>query len=688
MDRRTFVKQTGAGAAAATLPFLFSRCNGSGDRPNIIYIMSDDHAFQAISAYGSGLNVTPNIDRLAKEGVRFTSSFCTNSICAPSRAVLLTGKYSHKNGVIDNREVFDGSQQTFPKLLRRAGYATAMIGKWHLKSDPTGFDYWNILPGQGHYYNPDFIEMGERKRVEGYVTDLITDFGLNWLKTRPAEQPFCLLLHHKAPHRSWMPAPDKLQLYQNRRFPLPETFYDDYRTRSAAASDQEMRVADHLHLVADLKLKPPDDADERAKQQWETLVSRMNPEERRLFEEAYEKENRAFHRRKPAGKALAEWKYQRYIKDYLRCISSVDDSIGRVLDYLDASGLADNTIVVYTADQGFYLGEHGWFDKRFMYEESLRMPLIIRYPGEAAPAVNENDMVLNLDFAPTFLDYAGVRIPGDMQGRSMRRVLQGNTPRDWRRSHYYHYLEYPAVHMVKRHYGVRTHRYTLIHFYYDIDAWELYDLEKDPRQLHNIYDTASPELVQSLKAELETLRKRYGDTDEFRFLPQDPVAVDHLANGSAVTLKYPPAARYSGGGPGALTDGLKAPDTLRQPADYALFQGFESSDLDAVIDLGGEKRVTRVAAGFIQNYQDWIFLPLSVRLSVSRDGRTWERAGEAGNPVSADKRELLKRQFRFGRIDRDVRYLRIEAVNRGVCPVNHPGEGQKAWLFADEIEVR
>ena len=471
--RRDFLKTVGLGAAGLALPGLITSCGKAEARPNIIFIMTDDHASHALSCYGSRINETPNLDRIAREGMRFNNCFCTNSICAPSRAVILTGKYSHLNGVTDNRLEFDGTQQTFPKLLQQAGYQTAMIGKWHLKSEPTGFDYWNVLPGQGDYYDPVMIEAGTKKQYTGYVTDIITDHCLTWLRDREDTRPFCLMYHHKAPHRRWMPGPKHANLYEDIDIPEPETFNDDYRTRSAAAREQEMTIERHLN-DRDLKVDPPEGL---------------------------------------SGQELKKWKYQRYIKDYLRCIASVDDNVGRLLDYLDESGLAENTVLVYTSDQGFYLGDHGWFDKRFMYEESLRMPLLVRYPQKIRPGSVNEDMVLNLDFGPTFLDFAGVARPADMQGRSFRRVLLDKTPKDWRTSMYYHYYEYPAVHMVKRHYGVRTQRYKLIHFYNDIDAWELYDLQEDPNELNNVYDNpAYADIVRELKAELERLQKQYGDS--------------------------------------------------------------------------------------------------------------------------------------------------------------------------------
>ncbi len=498
--RREFLKTMGYGSAALTLAGigLPGLVHAGNDRPNIIFIMSDDHDSSAISSYGSKINKTPNLDRLADEGMRFDNCFCTNSICAPSRAAILTGKFSHLNGVYDNVARFDGSQQTFPKLLQKAGYETAMIGKWHLKSAPTGFDYWNVLPGQGSYYNPEFIEMGELKSYEGYVTDITTDFSLNWLKGRKKEQPFCLMYQHKAPHRWWQPDAKHLTMYDDVEIPEPPTLFDDYKTRSAAAHEQEMTIAEHLN-ERDLKLIPQ---------------AGLNDEQRKAWDAAYGPKNEAFRKANLEGDDLVRWKYQRYIKDYLRCVASLDDNIGRLLDYLDASGLAENTIVVYTSDQGFYLGDHGWFDKRFMYEQSLRMPLLVRYPKKIKPGSVNKDLVMNVDFAPTFLDMAGVARPEDIQGESMKSILQGETPQDWRASVYYHYYEFPSWHMVKRHYGVRTQRYKLMHFYYDVDAWELYDLQKDPQELNNIYDNpAYADVIAELKTELKRLRKQYNDTN-------------------------------------------------------------------------------------------------------------------------------------------------------------------------------
>jgi arylsulfatase A-like enzyme len=521
MKRRDALKSIGAGAVS-TLAFPAVRTRAArSTRPNILFIMADDHAAQAMSCYGSRINRTPHLDRIADEGMRFDNCFCTNSICAPSRAVILSGKYSHLNGVIDNVRSLDPATRLYPHTLREAGYRTAMIGKWHLKSDPVGFDYWNILPGQGDYYNPELIEMGERKKHNGYVTDIITDISLNWLEGNPQDSPFCLIYQHKAPHRNWLPGPNHLTMYDGEDIPEPETLFDDYATRSDAAREQAMSIAEHLTPIYDLKQSPPSPENEQERRQLNNLLSRLTEDQKRAWRAAYEPRNEAFRRLDPQGRDLVRWKYQRYVKDYLRCVASVDDNVGRVLDYLDDSGRAENTIVVYTSDQGFYLGEHGWFDKRFMYEESLRMPLLVRYPGTITPGSVSDDIAVNIDFAPTFLDFADAPIPSDMQGRSLRPILEGTTPQDWRNSMYYHYYAYPFTHSVKRHYGVRTKRYKLIHFYYDIDAWELYDLEKDPRELNNLYgDPAYASVTRDLTTELDRLRKHYGDTEELsqRFL--------------------------------------------------------------------------------------------------------------------------------------------------------------------------
>ena len=457
-------------------------------RPNILFIMSDDHAAHAISAYKSHINVTPNIDRIADGGMRFDQCFCTNSICTPSRATILTGLYNHENGVRTLADRLDGRMLNFPQLLRAAGYQTAIIGKWHLGHgrawDPTGFDYWNVLPDQGEYFNPPMNEKGTTRVYPGYATDIITDLSLDWLEHRDPNRPFLLMCHHKAPHRPWLPDDKHRHLYEDVDIPLPDTFDDDYASRPAAEA---------AHMRIDRDLKP---GDLKA-----SVPEGLSPSQEK------------------------QWKYQRYIKDYLRCVASIDDNVGRVLDYLDDRGLAEDTVIIYTSDQGFFLGDHGWYDKRFMYEESLRMPFLIRYPREIAAGSVCSAMALNVDFAPTFLDLANVPIPETFQGNSLRPLLQGTVPPDWQTTMYYRYwMHLDSIHKVWAHYGVRTERYKLIYYYGEAlgssgsedrptpKSWELFDLQEDPQELCNLYDNpAYREIVITLKQELDTLQARLHD---------------------------------------------------------------------------------------------------------------------------------------------------------------------------------
>lgn len=503
---------TALGLTAAA-PILHAQ--SSQQRPNIIYIMSDDHAYQAISAYGGPLKdlaPTPNIDRIARDGMRFDRCLVTNSISGPCRAVVLTGKYSHLNGFAKNegQAPFDGSQQTFPKLLQAAGYSTAMIGKWHLGSDPTGFNHWEILPGQGNYYNPDFITKDGKHVEQGYVTEIITDKSIEWIKSaKGTGKPFMLMMHHKAPHREWQPGPDELSLYKDVRFPEPSTLFDDYSNRGTAEKSQDMSISKTMRLREDLKLYPPDSKTKNVG------LNRMTTEQMSAWDEVYDPIIRYFYGANLTGKELISFKYQRYMQDYLACIAAVDKSVGEVLDYLKENGLDKNTIVIYASDQGFYLGEHGWFDKRWMFEESYRTPLLIQWPGITKPGSVNKDIVSNLDFAETILEMAGVKIPSDMQGLSMVPVLKGKTPANWRKEHYYHYYEYPAVHSVKRHYGISTERYKLIHFYYDIDEWELFDLKSDPQEMKNVYnDPAYASIKADLHKRLKKLMTKYKDSEE------------------------------------------------------------------------------------------------------------------------------------------------------------------------------
>lgn len=484
-------------------------------RPNIIYIMSDDHAYQAISAYGGPLKnlaPTPNIDRIFRSGVRFDRCLVTNSISGPCRAVILTGKYSHLNGFTRNegQAPFDGSQQTFPKLLQKAGYATAMVGKWHLGSDPTGFDHWEILPGQGNYYNPDFITKDGKHREEGYVTELITDKSLKWISdVKSSGKPFMLMMHHKAPHREWQPGPKELTLYKNVVFPEPATLFDDYSGRGTAERSQDMTIEKTMRIEEDLKLYK-----DKGKMK-STGLNRMDENQMEAWNNVYDPIIKQFYSSDLSGKQLTSYKYQRYLQDYLACIAAVDKSVGEVLDFLRENGLDKNTIVFYASDQGFYLGEHGWFDKRFMFEESYRTPLLVTWPGVTKPETVNKDMVSNIDIPETILEMAGAPVPSDMQGMSMVQILKGKTPSGWRKEHYYHYYEYPAVHSVKRHYGISTERYKLIHFYNDIDEWELFDLKKDPMEMKNVYNDPSYSKVKAdLHKRLEAARVKFKDTEE------------------------------------------------------------------------------------------------------------------------------------------------------------------------------
>jgi arylsulfatase A-like enzyme len=486
-----------AGQFFCTAGYLFSK-----QRPNIVFIFSDDHSYEAISAYGGRLKdvaPTPHLDRIAKEGIRFENCFVTNALCGPSRAVILTGKHSHLNGFMENEHVFNGDQQTFPKLLQKGGYQTAVIGKWHLGSDPQGFDLWNVLPGQGTYYAPDFrTPKGLVPGTPGeYVTEAVVNKSIEWLKEgRDKKKPFMLMVQHKAPHRFWLPPVHLLEEYTSKVYPEPENLFDDYKGRGTPAQTQDMTLKVTMDLALDNKMVP-------------FRQDRMNEDQRKQWNKVYDRIRAKVLRKRPQGDDLVRWKYQRYMADYLACIRSLDDSVGTMLDYLDKSGLAKNTVVIYASDQGFFLGEHGWFDKRFMYEESFKTPLLVRWPGVTKPGTVNKQMVSNLDFAQTFLDLAGIDLPDDMQGKSLKPLLEGNNPKDWRDSVYYHYYCFPEYHAVRRHDGVRNSRYKLMHFY-DINEWELFDLEKDPKEMKSVHD--DPKYAATLKhmrGELAKLRKQY-----------------------------------------------------------------------------------------------------------------------------------------------------------------------------------
>jgi arylsulfatase A-like enzyme len=485
----------------AAVAFLVGSKAIGASQPNILYIMTDDHAAHAISAYGSRVNVTPGMDRLAKEGMRFDHCYAVNSICTPSRATILTGKYSHINGTpVFNR--FDGSQPTVAKYLQSAGYHTGMIGKWHLGSDPTGFDYWSILPGQGLYFDPAFIDKNGRKVIKGYATSIITDLAIDFLRERPKDKPFFLMCHHKAPHRPWDPEPKYREQFASKKIPEPATLRDDYATRSDAIKECNQKVFTDMNR-RDLKLEPPAELKGASRAEW--LSAKPTEVETVIDGKPV----------KLTGAALDSWKYQRYMQDYLACVQSVDDSVGRLLDFLDVEHLATNTIVIYTSDQGFFLGDHGLYDKRFMYEPSIQMPFIVRWPGHIKAGSVQSSLAINVDFAPTFMDVAGLKVPTDMQGASLLPLFRGKKPSSWRTGFYYRYYHDPGDHNTRAHYGIRTDTHKLIH-YWKKNQWELFDLTHDPDEMHNIYaDPAQKRTVEELKKQLFRLKKELKEQDQF-----------------------------------------------------------------------------------------------------------------------------------------------------------------------------
>ena len=499
-------------------------------RPNIVFFFTDDHAPHAIGAYNGWLksvNPTPEIDKLADDGMLFENSFCTNSICGPSRAVIMSGKHSHKNGFMNNGNSFDWNQQIFPKILRAAGYHTALYGKSHLKGKPQGFDSWAVLPGQGDYYNPAMLTPKGRKIINGYCTDIVTDMAIDFIKeSKELGKPFMLMCQHKAPHRTWMPALRHLHLYDDIDIPEPKTLFDQYEGR-IPAQHQEMEIDRHMYLDHDLFTDLTPDLDfpkqRRPSEDRSAYINmkRMTPDQLKTWRAAYDPKDKAFREAKLTGRDLVRWKFQRYAKNYLRAIKGVDENLARLRKALEDQDLADNTVFVYSSDQGFYIGDHGWYDKRWMYEESLKMPLIISWPGVIKPGSRNTDLVQNLDYAQTFLEMAGAETPSDMQGASLMPLLKGNRPDDWRKSIYYHYYEYPSYHQVPRHNGIRTERYKLINFY-EFGEWEFYDLKTDPDELKNLYgNPEKKELINDVRKQLLKLQKGYGDDTVLKEKPQE-----------------------------------------------------------------------------------------------------------------------------------------------------------------------
>ena len=481
--------------------FLLVTAATAAQMPNIVFIFCDDLTTQAISAYGDSRKLleTPNMDRIAKEGMRFDRCLVTNSICGPSRAVIQTGKYSHANGFYNNsNSKFDSSQPTFPKVMQKSGYQMAVIGKWHLMTDPVGYDYWNVLPGQGAYYNPPMTENGKNVKYEGYTTDIIGDLTLKWLDQRDKSKPFMMMSQHKAPHREWEPPLRLLGFDKDRVYEEPETLFDSYSGRSKAVSDHDMGI-DRTFTPKDAKLVPP---------------GNLTPEQRKQWDAYYEPRNAKYTAAAPAGRDLVKWRYQRYMHDYLACVKAVDENVGRVLDYLDKNGLTENTVVILSSDQGFFLGEHGWFDKRWIFEESLRTPLLVRWPGVIKPGSSTNQIVSLIDFASTFLDITKCENLADVHGRSFVPLMKGETPPDWRKSLYYHYYEYPVPHHVRPHYGVITDQFKLVHYYKpDVNDWELLDRKADPLEVKDFYnDPAYADKVKELKAEIIRLQAEVKET--------------------------------------------------------------------------------------------------------------------------------------------------------------------------------
>ncbi|MCH2370847.1 MAG: sulfatase [Pirellulales bacterium] len=510
---------------------LASSLSAAENRPNIVFIFTDDHAPHAIGAYDGWLkevNPTPNIDQLAAQGMLFTNSFCTNSICGPSRAVIQTGKHSHKNGFRNNGDKFNWAQQTFPKLLQSAGYETAIYGKSHLAGRPQGYDKWVVLPGQGLYYNPDFLTPEGKVTIEGYCTDIVTDMGVEYLKEgRDKDKPFLLMVQHKAPHRCWMPAPRHLNLYDDITIPEPATLFDDYKDNAPPARFQELEIDRHMDPHYDLFLdlvpteKPEAIQQRQDRSAWVNL-QRFTPEQLKVWRDAWEPKDQAFHEANLSGEDLVRWKFQRYAKNYLRCVKGVDESVGRIMETLKEEGLAENTVVVYCSDQGFYVGDHGWYDKRWMYDESMKMPFVIKWPDVIKPGSVDEHLIQNIDYAATFLEMAATEVPEDIQGESLVPLLKGEAEADWRTSLYYHYYEFPSVHMVPRHYGIRTERFKLMHFYEFGEEWEFYDLEKDPDELKNLYGKPRyAKLIEQHKMELKDLQQEYEDDSDISEKPLD-----------------------------------------------------------------------------------------------------------------------------------------------------------------------
>lgn len=650
-------------------------------QPNIIFIMSDDHASKAISCYDGSINKTPQIDRIADNGVKFSTCFATNALSGPSRACILTGKLNHKNGMVNNDVVFDSAQVTLPKILQNNGYQTAIVGKWHLKSIPSGFHYYSVLPGQGEYFNPDFIQSGTKIREEGYVTDIITDKSLEWIDQRDTSKPFFIMIHHKAPHRPWLPKLENITLYDTAQIPLPDNFYDDYKTRSRAAYEQKMTIVDHLNRYSDLKIIDST----TIKSSYFTDFNRFSPSDRAIWDSIYFLRNKTLSDSNLTDKELDYWKYRRYLNDYLATIKSVDDNVGRVLDYLKEHNLEENTIVIYTSDQGFFLGEHGWYDKRFMYDESAQMPLLIQYPQKIEKETSCDQMVMNIDFAPTLLEWAGIEIPQEMQGASFANYLDDQIL--LRDAVYYHYFEYPGEHQVKRHYGIRTKDFKLIHFYDDIDAWELYDLIRDPNEMNNVFNQLEYVQIQSeLLVKLNELQVLYQDTD--LTINSDTLNIPNLIRYQSYTFDKQNSIRYKGISKNPLTDGIVENPNIISSYAQRVWVGLEGEDLDVSFSVETLNHYNNIELRFLDLADSWIFQPQKVEVYLYYKDQKKPKIMEppfvlidrptggyiAIYQVQVEPKELLR--------------FEVKAKNQGVCPEGHPGAGKPAWLFIDEVIVK
>lgn len=648
-------------------------------QPNIIFIFSDDHTTQAISAYNGNLNRTPNIDRIAQNGVKFSNAFCTNAVSGPSRACVLTGKLTHLNGMISNDVSFDSSQVTLPKLLKQKGYQTAVFGKWHLKSLPSGFDYYKVLPGQGEYFNPDFIVNGNKKCDSGYVTDIITNDAIQFIKQSNGAKPFFVMIQHKAPHRPWLPAINKTGYYDSVSFPEPPNLFENLTNRGSASQLQRMQINRDLLPEPDLKMDGP------PINQIHQDYNRLDDSTISILKEIYKKRNSNF----PLNASdtfLTRWKYNRFISDYLSCVASVDESVGQILDEVHALGIDSNTIIIYSSDQGFFLGEHGWFDKRFMYEESLRMPLLIQYPGKLPANYVSNQLVMNIDFAPSMLEWAHAPIPPSMQGKSFVPFISAR--KNMRNSVYYHYFEYPGEHKVKRHLGIRNHRYKLIHFYFDIDEWELYDLAIDPHEMHNqFFNPAYKAIKLELMNDLYKSIHHYGDTIEP--FPKPFLKVKNKSKTFIYQYSIEPSLKYNDSSLSKLSDGVIDNYSDAYTNAYKSYVAWQGTDVNINID-SIHSDVQQLTIYCLDKKDSWIYNPDSIWVKI-----TFENLSYKTYPLKVIEKLsrktggfICKYQANWKSNNNKIKNIELNVFAKKYCATGEAGEGQPAWLFMDEINLK